>query len=62
MGVDFPDIGQVLWYGQPNLVVKYVHETGRAGRDGLPSKAILIYKTGRGGQEMVDYAEISHNL
>ena len=47
MGVDCPDIRQVLHYGPPNLVEEYVQETGRAGRDGLPSKAILIYKTGK---------------
>ena len=39
MGVDCPDIRQVLRYGPPNLVEEYVQETGRAGRDGLPSKS-----------------------
>ena len=47
VGVDCPDIRQVLHYGPPNLVEEYIQDTGRAGRDGLPSKAILIYKTGK---------------
>ena len=60
MGVDCPDIRQVLHYGPPNLVEEYVQETGRTGRDGLPSKAILIYKTGKYvGKEMVDYGQNS---
>ena len=58
MGVDCPDIRQVLHYGPPSLVEEYVQETGRAGRDGLPSKAILIYKTV--GKEMVDYGQNSY--
>ena len=61
MGVDCPDIRQVLHYGPPNLVEEYIQETGRAGRDGLPSTAILIYKTGKYvGKEMVDNGENSY--
>lgn len=57
MGVDCPDIRQIIHYGATNLLEEYVQETGRAGRDGLPSRAVLIYlKPGRHvGDEMKVY-------
>ncbi len=43
MGVDLPDIRQVIHVGTPDDVESYIQETGRAGRDGLPSLALLHY-------------------
>ncbi len=43
MGVDHPGIRSVLHWGVPDSMVSYVQETGRAGRDGKPAKAVLIY-------------------
>lgn len=43
MGVDCPDIHQVIHYGPPSSIEEYVQETGRAGRDGLQSKAVMLY-------------------
>ena len=48
MGVDCPNVRQVIHYGSPSDIVDYVQETGRAGRDGLQSLAILIHKSARG--------------
>ena len=45
-GVDCPDIRQILHYGAPSLAEEYVQETGRAGRDKLQSKAVLLFKAG----------------
>jgi len=60
MGVDCPDIRQVIHYGMPNLIEDYVQETGRAGRDGCLSDAILIYKTGKYVEkEMILYGQNS---
>ena len=43
MGVDIPNIRQVIHVGPPCTVKAYFQETGRAGRDGKPSMACLYY-------------------
>lgn len=44
MGIDCCDVRQVVHYGAPSDVESYVQETGRAGRDSLPSLAVLVKK------------------
>lgn len=42
LGVDIPDIRVVIHAGPPRKLRDYAQESGRAGRDGLPSEAIIV--------------------
>ena len=43
MGIDVPNIHTVLHWGPPSDLEGYVQESGRGGRDGGATKAILYY-------------------
>ena len=44
MGIDCPDVHQVIHWGLPCSIDQYVQEIGHAGRDGLHSQAVLIMR------------------
>lgn len=42
MGIDYPDISQVIHFGVPTSAEDLVQQSGRAGRVGQPARSITI--------------------
>ncbi len=60
LGVDCPDVRQVIHLGAPADVESYIQESGRAGRDRNPALALLLKKK-RGIPSSKDMTEYKLN-
>lgn len=45
MGIDKPNIRNIVHFDQPSSIESYSQQIGRAGRDGLPSVCFLNFST-----------------
>jgi len=61
MGINKPNVRFVVHYDLPKNLESYYQETGRAGRDGLPSECVLLFSASDVAKQLHFIEEKSEN-